>query len=289
MLKNSNLIGLLRPPDNPDGEPLKLEGNALVGADWPIPIVNGIPDFVTYAPHIRRILTFNIPIEDKPSHDVLKFPICYEIPPGWFHEEKSKFAVLKEHQKGFLLDVGCGQGNRRTFEKLDYDYIGLDISFNSQQKRQGPADVDVVADCHRIPLPSESIEVCNSAAVLEHLYCPPLALREINRVLKKGGLMIGSCSFLEGEHYDSQCHHSWLGLYRLLKIAGMEVIHIYPGLSLWEIHSNSIFLSLPGHQWMGRLLRILYLSLVGIKSKEPPQMRLLRHAAVLHFIAVKPY
>ncbi len=101
--------------------------------------------------------------------------------------------------------------------------------------------------------------------------------------------MIGSCAFLEGEHYDSQCHHSWLGLYRLLRIAGMEVLHIYPGLSLWEIHSNSIFFSLPGHKWMGRLHRMLYLWLVRFKSKESPQMRLLRHAAILHFAAFKRY
>jgi SAM-dependent methyltransferase len=289
MLKKSRLLGLLRPPDNPDGQPLTLEGNGLVGADWHIPIVNGIPDFVTHAPPVRRSIEFIIPIEDQPSLDVLKPPLFCKNTPAWFQEERHKYSNLKEHRKGFVVDAGCGQGNRNTFEKLGYDYIGLDISFNSQQRNQDSADVDVVADCHRLPLPSETIEVVNSAAVLEHLYCPPLALREINRVLTKGGLLIGSCSFLEGKHYDSQYHHSWLGLYRLLRIAGMEVLHIYPGLSLWEMHSNSIFFSLPGHKWMGRLHRILYLALVDLKSKESPQMRLLRHAAVLHFIAVKPY
>lgn len=287
MVKNSKLLGLLRSPDEPDGDPLKLQGNVLVGADWPIPIVNGIPDFVTHAPRVRRSIEFNVPIEDQPSVDVLKPPLFFKNTPAWFREERHKYSILKDHRKGFVLDEGCGQGNRSTFEKLGYDYIGLDISFNSQQRNQGTADVDVVADCHRLPLPSESTEVVNSAAVLEHLYCPPLALREINRVLKPGGLLIGSCSFLEGEHYNSQFHHSWLGLYRLLRIAGMEVLHIYPGLSLWEMHSNSIFFSLPGHKWMGRLHRILYLALVNIKSNEPPQMRLLRHAGVLHFIGIK--
>ncbi len=288
MIKNSKLLGLLRPPDDPDGEPLKLEGNGLVGAGWPIPIVNGIPDFVTHAPPVRRSITFNIPIEDKPSDEVLKPPSYDGNPPVWFKEEKHKYAFLKGHRKGFLLDVGCGQGNRNSYKMLGYDYIGLDISFNSRQRNQGPADVDVVSDCHRLPLPSESIEVVNSTAVLEHLYCPPMALQEINRVLKSGGLMIGSCSFLEGEHYESQYHHSWLGLYRLLRIAGMNVYHIYPGLSLWEMHSYSLFLGLPGNRWIGRLHRMLYLALVDIKSKEPAQMRLLRHAAVLHFVAAKP-
>jgi SAM-dependent methyltransferase len=288
MLKNVKLLGLLRPPDDPDGEPLKLEGNGLVGAGWPIPMANGIPDFVTYAPPVRRSITFNIPIEDRPSNEVLKPPLCDGNPPVWFKEEKHKYAFLKGHRKGFLLDAGCGQGNRNTLEMLGYDYIGLDISFNSGQRNQEPADVDVVADCHRLPFPSESIEAVYSTAVLEHLYYPPLALQEINRVLRPGGLMVGSCSFLEGEHYDSQCHHTYLGLYRLLKFAGLDVRHIYPGLSLWEIHSPSIYFSLPGNKWMGKLHRILYLRLVSIKSKESPQMRLLRHAAVLHFVAVKP-
>jgi SAM-dependent methyltransferase len=195
--------------------------------------------------------------------------------------------LLKNHQKGFLLDAGCGQGNRNTFEKLEYDYVGLDISFNSKQRNQGPADVDVVADCHRLPLPSESFEVVNSAAVLEHLYCTILALQEISRILKPGGMMVGSCSFLESEHFDSQYHFSWLGLYRLLEASGLEVRSIYPGLSIWEMHSQSFFLGLPGNKWLGRLNRRLYLLLVGIKSKESVEMRLLRNAAILHFVAFK--
>jgi SAM-dependent methyltransferase len=167
------------------GEPLKPEGNVLVGADWPIPTVNGIPDFVTHAPPARRSIEFNIPIEDQPSLDLLKPPLFCKNTPAWFQEERPKYSILKERGRGFALDVGCGQGNRNTFEKVGYDYVGLDISFNSRQRNEGFADVDVVADCHRLPLPSESIEAVNSAAVLEHLYCPPLALREKNRVLKK--------------------------------------------------------------------------------------------------------
>jgi SAM-dependent methyltransferase len=211
-----------------------------------------------------------------------------ETPPAWFGEERHKYGILKRHPKGVLLDAGCGQGNRVTFGKLGYDYIGLDICFNSGQRYEGSADVDVVSDCHRLPFPSNSIEVLNSAAVLEHLYWPALALHEVYRVLVPGGLLIGSCSFLEGEHFDSQYHYSWLGLYRLIKCNNLDVLHIYPGLSLWESHSNSIYFGLPGHKSMGKLHRIIYLGLVRLRSKEPAKMRLLRHAAILHFVAVKP-
>jgi SAM-dependent methyltransferase len=258
-----------------------------MGASWTIPIVDGIPDFITYAPRTQRSLVFDIPLMEKPSLELLKPPVIREGPPKWFKEEKYKYPLLKDHRKGVLLDAGCGQGNRSSFEKLGYEYIGLDISFNSQQRCRGPSDLDIVADCHRLPLPSGSIEAINITAVLEHLYCPPLAVREFNRVLKSGGLLVGSCSFLEGEHFDSQHHYSYLGLYRLLKYAGLEVTHIYPGLSLWEMHSYSLYFSLPAHRWMGKLHRKLYLVLMGLKSKESAQKRLLRHAAILHFVAFK--
>jgi len=287
VLKNPKIIDLLRSPDNPDGIPLRVEKESVTGASWPIPIVNGIPDFVSYAPPSQQSMTFPVPILERPTREVLSPPVITENPPKWFHEERHKYAILKNHRRGFLLDVGCGQGNRATFEKLGYDYIGLDISWNCQQRNKGPADIDILADCHRLPLPSGCMEIVNCTAVLEHLYWPALAMKEMMRVLKPGGILVGSSSFLEGEHFDSQCHFTSLGLYRLLRSTGLQVCHLYPGLSLWEMHSNSIFFNFPGHKYLGRLHRILYLLLVSIKSQESPQQRLLQHAAILNFVGLK--
>ena len=287
MLKNPKLFEILCSPDNPDGEPLRIDGNQLIGAGWPVPIVDGIPDFVTHAPPVRRSLSIEIPIEARPEPEVLTRPPVPGRPPAWFTEEAAKYWLLLAHPKGFLLDAGSGQGSGVLFSGLGYDYIALDVSFNSQQRHRGPAEVDVVADCHRLPLRSSSIEVVNSTAVLEHLYWPALAVREIHRVLKSGGLLVGSCSFLEAEHFESQYHHTHLGLYRLLALNGMKVLHIYPGISLWESHSESIYFSLPRNDFLGRLHRRLYLFLTKMFGSEPPDLRLLRHAAVLHFVAVK--
>ena len=287
MLKNRRLLGLLTSPEDPDGKPLDLEGDTLCGARWPIPVVDGIPDFVTYAPVSERPVRFTVPYNDNPSPAVLMPPGSCNHPPPWFQEEKHKYELLKRHPKGFLLDAGCGLGNRETFERLGYDYIGIDIVFDSGQRTKGKADLDVVADCHRLPLPSSSMEALNSTALLEHVYHPIVAVQEFYRVLRPGGLVVGSCSFLEAEHFDSQYHLSWLGVYRLLTLAGFVVQNIYAGLSVWEMHAGSIFLGLPGHNLMGRLLRHVYLLLVNLKSKESATMRLLRHAAVVNFVAVK--
>lgn len=287
-LKHPRLLEILCPPDHPDGEPLRIEGDQLAGAGWRVPIVGGIPDFVTYAPPVQRTLSFNIPIQQRPAPEILTRPAIPGKAPEWFTEEDAKYWLLRDHPKGFLLDAGSGQGSRLLFEKLGYDYVALDVSFNSKQRHGGPADVDVVADCHRLPLRSSSLAAINSTAVLEHLYCPPVAIQEFRRVLKKGGLLVGSCSFLEAEHFDSQYHHTALGLYRLLVLNGMKVLHIYPGESLWELHSGSIYFSLPGNHALGRLHRKLYLLMTKLFGSESPDARLLRHAAVMNFVAVKP-
>ena len=287
-LKHPKLLDLLSPPDNPDGGPLTPAQDQLLGAGWLVPVVNGVPDFVTHAPSVTRTLNYEIPIRQYPAPEVLKSPPERKDVPEWFHEDNRFYDLLAEHNKGVLIDIGAGAGNRATYENLGYEYVASDISFNSRQRPyDGNADVDLVADCHRMPLKSECAEVVISTAVLEHVYCPPLVVAEVYRMLKPGGLFIGNCSFLEGEHFDSQYHHTHLGIYRLLAQARLRALHIFPGVSLWEIHSGSIYFSLPGNELLGRLHRKLYLWLVKLKGSEPPEKRLLRHAAVLNFIAVK--
>jgi SAM-dependent methyltransferase len=287
-LKHPNIAELLCPPDNVEGPRLRLAGEELIGASWRVPVIHGVPDFVTFAPRAERFLKIEIPVRAIPPAGVLKPPSDPSSRPQWFREAGFKYPLLRSHTKGFLLDAGAGQGNRGTYVGLGYDYIALDLSFDSRQAASGEADIDIVADCHRLPLRSSSIEVINCSAVLEHLYCPPIAVREFFRILKPGGLLIGSCSFLEGEHFDSQQHYSHLGLFRLLEGSGLKVMRLFPGQSLWESHANNIFLGLPAKKLLGRLHRRLYLSLVKLLGSEPPERRLLRFASVLNFAAEKP-
>lgn len=287
-LKHPKLLELLCPPDSPDEGSMTPSQNHLLGAGWEVPVVNGVPDFVTHAPPVTRTLAYTIPIRQSPLPEILQPPPRRKDAPAWFQEDDHFYDFLANHPKGVLVDIGAGAGNRSTYEGLGYDYIASDISFNSRQRaHREVADVDLVADSHRMPLRSECAEAVISTAVLEHVYCPPLVVGEVYRMLKPGGLFIGNCSFLEGEHFDSQYHHTHLGLYRLLTHAGLKVLHIFPGISLWEIHSGSIYFSLPGNELLGRLHRKLYLWLVKLKGSEPPDKRLMRHAAVLCFVAIK--
>ncbi len=286
-MKNLRLLEILCDPDFPDEGPLQVSGGELHGAHFKVPIVGGIPDFVSYAPTIQRSATWTIPPSARPAPQVLSEPALDRSVPPYFTESPTKYPILEQHAKGFLLDVGCGQGHRNLYEPLGYEYVGLDVSFNSRQGYAGESDIDVVADCHRLPIRSGTIEAVNSTAVFEHLYSPPLAAREIARVLTDGGVLVGSCSFLEGEHFDSQCHYSHLGLYRMLSDAGLVVRHIFPGPSLWEMHSGEIYCSAPFNKALGRTHKRLYAFLTKYFGSEPPESRLLRNAAILCFVAAK--
>jgi SAM-dependent methyltransferase len=292
MLKNPLLHDILARPSAPAGvgnAVLSITGDEVLGAGYKVPIVGGIPDFVSHAPPHDCALTFTIPLDERPAAHVLTAPASGDRPvPDWFGEAHCKFRVMDEAPRGLLLDVGCGQGNRATFETLGYGYIGSDISFNSGQRDNTPADVDLVADAHRLPLVADCLAAINSTAVIEHLYLPYVAVREWWRVLKPGGLFVGSCSFLEAEHFDSQCHLTALGLYRLLRSAGFVVEHIHPGLSLWELHSYNIYFGIPFHSALGRLHKRVYLMLSEFKRAKSAREKLFRHAAVFNFVARKP-
>lgn len=108
--------------------------------------------------------------------------------------------------KGRVLDLGCGPRDQaQPMEFVGYRYVGVDYSDPS---------ADLLADAHAIPFGSNSFDCVFSYAVLEHLHSPFLAIREIERVLKPGGLFVGTVS--QGEPFHaSYFHHTTWGLISL--------------------------------------------------------------------------
>jgi SAM-dependent methyltransferase len=84
----------------------------------------------------------------------------------------------------------------RAITSAGYQYVGADYSSSSAH---------VLADAHSIPFVDSSFECVFSYAVLEHLHSPHLAIREIERVLRPGGLFIGTVS--QGEPFHASYFH----------------------------------------------------------------------------------
>ena len=74
------------------------------------------------------------------------------------------------------LDVGCGE--RKHGE------IGIDVRLTP--------NIDLLASTYFLPFRAETFDRVSMFEVLEHLENPSEALREVSRVLKRGGALQGS-------------------------------------------------------------------------------------------------
>lgn len=95
--------------------------------------------------------------------------------------------IIQQHADGLVLDLGAGG-------KLDRrrNVVQIDIF-------RYPA-VDVVSSADCLPFADNTFDAVISQAVFEHLQYPELAVREIRRVLKPGGLVKVDTAFLQPEH-----------------------------------------------------------------------------------------
>jgi ubiquinone/menaquinone biosynthesis C-methylase UbiE len=107
--------------------------------------------------------------------------------------EKSLLKLWQKYHRGEkLLDAGCGTGLMlRHFPKAS---IGLDINPRNLKKAKihAPQAKLVLGDIEKIPFKNNSFSTIVCTEVLEHLPKPEVAIKEIFRVLEKGGLLIGS-------------------------------------------------------------------------------------------------
>jgi SAM-dependent methyltransferase len=118
------------------------------------------------------------------------------------------------------LDLGCGAGAYRgALEKAGYCWIGFDYSHPK---------APLWADAHALPFPDNTFDFIISLAVLEHIEYPAIMLREINRVLKPGGVYLGSVTYLVPFHdaasYFNMTHY---GVWSVLDNAGLEAEFVF--------------------------------------------------------------
>lgn len=94
-----------------------------------------------------------------------------------------------------ILEVGCRAGNLTQYYCSGNDIVGVDVDRNALlefEKKLGFESHWVDVDSEDLPFDSESFDLVVLSEVMEHLRFPQKALREIARVLRPAGRLIGS-------------------------------------------------------------------------------------------------
>lgn len=106
------------------------------------------------------------------------------------------YEVLDIREGKIVLDIGCGSGVKSLkYAKKGATVIGFDITRKSAEvsrKRtfEYPAAYFMVADAEYLPVKQSCLDIVSCVDVIEHISNQDILISEIERVLKKDGLVL---------------------------------------------------------------------------------------------------
>jgi len=117
-------------------------------------------------------------LEEKPFYENRLMPLLYETP-----------------MKSKVLDVGCNDGSfmKMLEDKRKCKTYGVDISETALALAKEKGLKVQFADAHKLPFEDKTFDVVILSEVISHVQNPGEVVAEIKRVLKKNGILLGSC------------------------------------------------------------------------------------------------
>lgn len=192
-----------------------------------------------------------------------------------YYEEKAVSYGIKEvrlknilelfkNVKGLsILDVGCSYGYLGAkLKKRGAKVTGIDISKRAINRARRILDNAKVVDLNseKIPFKNATFDMIVASEVIEHLFFPNSFLKELHRILKKGGILIittpnllywgNRLNFLlgkfkytqEGIFDESHIHFfTYKTLIEELKTNKFKIVsekHVYPGPKVLTLVKN---------------------------------------------------
>jgi SAM-dependent methyltransferase len=126
--------------------------------------------------------------------------------------------LIDKYTAHLPLVVQVGSGNHR----INGTIVNIDI-FDFPE-------VDLIADCTRLPYADGTVDAVLSMTVLEHLEHADLFLAEAYRVLKPGGTILCGAPFIYGFHASPHDYYRWTraGLQSFHEKAGFRTVELHP-------------------------------------------------------------
>jgi SAM-dependent methyltransferase len=157
-----------------------------------------------------------------------------------------------------VLDLGCGAGHSMDLfctSNPQCSWHGAEVE-DSPELRAADAHSSAITffDGVHLPWDDASFDFVYSNQVLEHVRKPEALLADVFRVLKPGGALAGSVSYLEPYHSLSLFNYTPYGLITILRDAGFRVAELRPGQDCWSVILRQM---VGGSPRLSRLLRLV--------------------------------
>ncbi|KAB2921809.1 MAG: class I SAM-dependent methyltransferase [Bacteroidetes bacterium] len=143
----------------------------------------------------------------------------------FYFSRRGLFRAVRElggRLSGRLLDVGCGTKPYEPYLSVA-EYVGVEID---TERSRTTSKADRFYDGTVLPFGNAEFDslLCNE--VFEHVFNPPEFLAELNRVLKKEGLLLMTVPFVWDEHEQPHdyARYTSFGLRHVLEAHGFAVL-----------------------------------------------------------------
>jgi ubiquinone/menaquinone biosynthesis C-methylase UbiE len=154
-----------------------------------------------------------------------------------------------------LIDIGCGMGFFIDLAKSHgWEVKGVEISDYAVGYAREKLQLDVIkSSLQEAHFETEYFDVATMWNVLDQLYDPKTNLKELNRILKKGGYVFARVSNL-------QFHLNLLGLYKRIRFLFKKIVVSPLVFHLYSFDKNSIIKLLESAGFSNVVVRMESLS-----------------------------
>lgn len=105
--------------------------------------------------------------------------------------ETSKLVNVAKKKAGKLLDVGCGAGDRLDiFRRLGFDVHGVETSPSAEYAIKHLGLNVKQGNLFKAHYPDSFFDIITLYNVLEHIHNPQKVIAELNRIMKKDGIVV---------------------------------------------------------------------------------------------------
>jgi len=123
---------------------------------------------------------------------------------------KERMEWIVKNAKGDVLDCGCNDGTFIEAVRLKgHKTVGVDfLPINIERAKETyPKNEFHVMDIEHLEFKDQSFDTVAFTETIEHLVDPRKGLKEIHRVLREGGRLLCTTTYIKGEPTHYQDYH----------------------------------------------------------------------------------